>query len=68
MCSSADPGTRSDSALLHQISITLSSPAGVLRTFSGASRSAVILIVLLDAGLRTGCSQDNIHEPKTLGK
>lgn len=68
MCSAADPGARRNSALLYQISIAVSILTGVLWSLSGASCGAVILIVLLDAGLRVGCSQDNIHEPKTLGK
>lgn len=29
---------------------------------------AVILIVLVDVGFQVGRSQDNIREPKTLGK
>lgn len=64
MCSAADPGTRHNSALLYQISVTFSILTGVLWTLSEASCSDVIIIVLLDAGLRIGYSQDNIFEPK----
>jgi len=65
MCSNADPGTKHNSALLHQISVTRSILSGILWSLSGASCSGVILIVLLDAGLSIERSQDNIYEPKT---
>lgn len=68
MRSAADPGTRGSSALLHQICITFSALTGAVWSLSGASCGGAILIVLLDAGVRVGCSRGNIHKPKTLGK
>lgn len=64
MCSAADPGTRHNSAPLYQISVTFSILTGALWTLSEASCSDVIIVVLLDAGLHIGCSQDNIFEAK----
>ncbi|KAJ4940373.1 hypothetical protein JOQ06_026680, partial [Pogonophryne albipinna] len=66
MRSNADPGTKHDSALLHQISVTRSILSVVLWSLSGASCRGVFLIVLLDAGLSIGRSQDNIYEPQHL--